>query len=419
MRPEPPTRVRRPSASPATGEPRAAERRRRRTHRLVPVVLALALVALVLGVIVGAGTSTEERVARDFVAAWQRGNYPAMWRMLSPDSQRRISSAALADAYRSAAATATATRIDPGKAKKDGSSARVPVVVTTRVFGRVGGDVVIAVRDGRVDWRPEMAFPGLRPGERLTRDTRAPRRARILDRRGRKIVGGPAKARTPGGGAASTISGTMEVPKDPAATAALYARGFPEGTPVGTSGLERALEQQVEGHPGGELRAGPRLLASTEPQKADPVQSTIDLDLQAAADQALAGRFGGIAAIDPRNGKVRALAGIAFSAPQPPGSTFKMITLTAALEAGVAKPSTNFPVETKAIIDGVGLENANGESCGGNLVHSFAQSCNSVFAPLGVKLGARRLVDAAQRFGFNEPPAIEGAAISTIPPASE
>ncbi|MEA2451175.1 MAG: penicillin-binding protein, partial [Thermoleophilaceae bacterium] len=119
------------------------------------------------------------------------------------------------------------------------------------------------------------------------------------------------------------------------------------------------------------------------------------------------------------SGKVRALAGIAFSAPQPPGSVFKIVTATAALEQKVAKPTTQYPVATHAVIDGVTLENASGESCGGTLVQSFAHSCNSVFAPLGVKLGAGRLVDAAERFGFNEPPKLAGAAPSTIPPASE
>ena len=119
---------------------------------------------------------------------------------------------------------------------------------------------------------------------------------------------------------------------------------------------------------------------------------------------ALAGRLGGIAAIDTRTGEIRALAGLAFSAPQPPGSTFKIITTTAALEARAVKASTSFPVESAAIVDGVELENANGEFCGGSFRESFAHSCNSVFAPLGVKVGAERIVDAALRYGWNAPP---------------
>ena len=149
------------------------------------------------------------------------------------------------------------------------------------------------------------------------------------------------------------------------------------------------------------------------------MHTTIDTRLQEAAVVALAGRFGGIAALDARNGEIRALAGIAFSAPQPPGSTFKIVTATAALEAGIVKPRTEFPVESAAIIDGVELENAGGEFCGGTFRNSFAHSCNSVFAPLGVELGAEALVDASERFGWNAEPVVPGEVPSTLPPAVE
>ena len=39
--------------------------------------------------------------------------------------------------------------------------------------------------------------------------------------------------------------------------------------------------------------------------------------------------------LDAKTGDVRGVAGLAFSAPQPPGSTFKIITATAGLDAGV------------------------------------------------------------------------------------
>src|SRR4051812_35089345 len=424
---EPPSPASPPARPAVTGAARRAlglktasgERRRRLTHRLVPALAILAVAAFVLGIMSGAGRSEAEQVGEDFAAAWQRGNYAAMHSMLTPAAQRRTSAAAFAAAYATAAATATVSSYVPGEVESDGDRARIPMRAVTKAFGTVGGTAELRVVDGKIDWRPELVFPGLRPGEELTRDTKAPERARILDRRGHKIVSGPADARAAVPGAASSIAGSLEAPDTDAERAALYARGFPPDTPVGTSGLERALENEVQGVPGGELRAGSRTLASTEPQRAPGVRSTIDLDLQSAAVTALAGRFGGIAAIAPRSGKVRALAGIAFSAPQPPGSVFKIITATAALEQKVAKLTTQYPVETHAVIDGVTLENASGESCGGTLIQSFAHSCNSVFAPLGVKLGASRLVDAAQRFGFNEPPKIAGAAPSSIPPASE
>jgi cell division protein FtsI/penicillin-binding protein 2 len=66
----------------------------------------------------------------------------------------------------------------------------------------------------------------------------------------------------------------------------------------------------------------------------------------------------------------------------------------------------------------VPLSNANGESCGGTFVEAFAESCNSVFAPLGVKVGKQKLVEVAERYGFNEPPSIPGAEMSQIPQPS-
>ncbi|HEX5852770.1 MAG TPA: penicillin-binding transpeptidase domain-containing protein, partial [Solirubrobacteraceae bacterium] len=60
-----------------------------------------------------------------------------------------------------------------------------------------------------------------------------------------------------------------------------------------------------------------------------------------------------------------------------------------------------------------------GENCGGSLELAFAVSCNSVFSPLGVRLGATRLVASAERLGFNRAPGIEGAAKSTLPAAGE
>ena len=146
------------------------------------------------------------------------------------------------------------------------------------------------------------------------------------------------------------------------------------------------------------------MLASASPRPGRSVRTTIDPKIQRAAVEALAGRYGGIAAVRPRTGEVLALSGVAFSAPQPPGSVFKIVTLAGALEAGTVKRSESFPVQTAATLEGVELQNANGEACGGSLIDSFAHSCNSVFAPIGAELGAKRLVAAAERFGFNKEP---------------
>jgi penicillin-binding protein A len=116
---------------------------------------------------------------------------------------------------------------------------------------------------------------------------------------------------------------------------------------------------------------------------------------------------------------VLALAGLAVSAPQPPGSTFKIITVSAVLQHRIATPSSTYPIRTYATLSGVKLRNANGEACGGTLTQAFAQSCNAVFAPLGAKVGARRLVAMARAFGFGERPQVPAARPSTISPPAK
>ena len=398
----------------------SAPRRRRLLSRGVPLLVALAVASFGVGILMGGlGDSATVSTARDFTRAWERGDYESMHRLIEPADRDRAPLAAFRGAYQRAAATATAQSIDAGEVREDGDDARVPVVVRTRVFGTVRGTLVLRVKDERVDWDRSLVFPGLRGRERLGRATAAPPRAAIMSREGRDIVTGPATARAPNGTLGSSIAGSVGPAETPAERANLRRRGFPPDTPIGKTGLERATEPYVAGTPGGQLKAGSRTLAGSRPRESEPVRTTIDLDVQEAALTALGGRFGGIAALDAQTGEVRALAGIAFSAVQPPGSTFKIVTAAAALEAKVVKPRSKFPVETKAVIDGVDLENANGESCGGTFAESFAHSCNSVFAPTGVKVGAERLVEMAERFGFNRPGGLPGAAESTLPAAED
>ncbi len=96
----------------------------------------------------------------------------------------------------------------------------------------------------------------------------------------------------------------------------------------------------------------------------------------------------------------------------------KIVTATGLLSAGLVSLQDPFPIATEATIDGFALQNANGEACGGTLVNAFAVSCNSVFAPLGVRLGATRLLAVARRYGFDAPSPIASEPASTIPPDS-
>ena len=384
--------------------------------------MALALTALVAGLVVGSAAETEgDRAAREFARAWDRADYAAMHDLLSADALEKFPLRSFRAAYENARSVATATAVSVGRpAGERNGRARVRVTVRTRVFGTVSGEVVLPIPGEEIEWEPHLVFPGLDEGVALSRRAEAPERASILSSDGKVLAQDRRGTRSsPLGEVGSSIAGTVAESDDEAVRKALYARGFAGDTPVGTTGLERALQSKLEGRPGGTLRAGGRVLASSEPVKAKAVRSTIDTRVQQAAFAALAGRLGGIAAIDTRTGEVRALAGIAFSAPQPPGSVFKIVTTAAALEEKKVKLSDKFPVESRALIDGVTLENANGELCGGTFAQSFAHSCNSVFAPLGVKVGAKKLVQTAERFGWNTKPTLPGEKASTIPGAGD
>lgn len=399
-------------------------RRPRRNLRRLGALGGVAAAAFVVGLVSGARHEPAERgLAVDWTRAWRAGDYRAMYALLTPAAREKTSFARFTATYRDAATTATATRVATGRPRVSGSRIVIPADVTTRIFGHVRGNVVLPVGEDdssgepRVAWTPAAAFPGLRAGTKLTRETTLPPRAAILARDGTPLAEGASRLSDLGPAAADVAGRVGPVPE--ARAGELAARGIPSDATVGLTGLELEFDEALTGAPGGVLRAGGRLLASSEPRPGRPVRTTIDPEIQSAAVTALAGRYGGITAVRPRDGAILAMAGLASSAPQPPGSVFKIVTLTGALEAGKTKTSDTFPVQTAATLEGVELQNAHGESCGGNLITSFARSCNSVFAPLGVALGADKLVATAEKFGFNEDPGITGAARATIPPAAE
>jgi cell division protein FtsI/penicillin-binding protein 2 len=392
-------------------------------RRGLPAFAGLALVALVIGLLVGGGAGGAERAtAKQFATFWADSDYGRMYQLLDDETKARTSFQDFAAAYRAAAETATLRSLVVGKVgDRSGDAIPVHITVRTRVFGTVHDVLELPVSgEGdamRVAWRENVVFPGLRFGEQLTRQTALPPRAALLARDGSVLASGDDRT-SDDAAVASEIAGRLALaPSEEAGT--LRALGYPPDAMVGVSGLERVFQRDLAGEPGGTLSIGDRVLARTQPKAAVAVRTTIDPEIERAVIGALGGRYGGVAAMDPRTGELLALAGVAFSALQPPGSTFKIVTLTGTLESHVANAQTTFPVVDATTLSGVRLENASGEYCGGSLVDSFAHSCNSVFAPLGARLGAKRLVDVAERYGFNETPSIPGAETSTIPPADQ
>lgn len=389
-------------------------------------MIVIAAAAFAGGMLIASSSETD--AAERFLDAWEQGDFDAMHAELTPAAQDAYPIDEFRRAYEDAAATATIADLSVGDVQAEDDAAVATVNFRTHAFGSVDGELSLPLDEDRVDWSPSLVFPGLEDDEQLSRRTRAPPRAAILAADRSPLAKGPASARefTP---AASAIVGAVGQPT-PAQESTLEARGFSPGSLVGTSGLELAWNTRLAGQPGGQLLAvtaeeegqvgAGRVLATSEPVPGKAVRTTIDPALQESAVTALGDLYGGVAVLDARKGSVLALSGIAYSAPQPPGSTFKVITATGALDAGVVELGDEFPVETSNSEIGREIPNAHDEPCGGTFAVSFARSCNTVFAPLGARLGGEKLVETAEKFGFNSTPTLfDPAATAAIdPPAS-
>ncbi len=213
----------------------------------------------------------------------------------------------------------------------------------------------------------------------------------------------------------------------PAGVLAAHVVGYTSPT-YGRAGVERAAN---------EVLSGRRVFGSFQdvidaaagiPVTGNDVVLTIDSTVQKAAQAALTGQRGACVVFDPRDNSVLALASSpsyppaiiddqwktlssakgaplvsrATQALYPPGSTFKVVTLSGALGAGIATPETTYPGPGRIEIGNAPVTNFEGGSYGLlDLATALARSVNTVFAQLAVDLGPDRLVAQADAYGFD------------------
>lgn len=395
--------------------PSRLERQKRLKTRALPLV-AVALVAFIAGMVKGCPGHPNQDAAEQYVKAWQNGDFDAMYAMLSTKSQQGIPQDRFIDRYELASAEATTQSIEYDDAEGDETTAEIPMSVKTLAFGTVEQPLKVSFGSDGIAWQNSLLFPGLELGEELTRTTKLPTRAAILTDDGQPMAKGPVDAREhPLGDAMIDVTGITGEPEESGVDLDSLALGYEPGTTTGTSGLELAFNARLTGTPGGTLFARSidsgtdgegRELGSGDPAPAPPLKTTIDETLQNSAVTNLAGQSGGAAVLDAKKGYVKALAGQAYSVLQPPGSTMKIVTATAALETGSATLDSSYDYVTEAPADGRMIQNAHGEVCGGTFTESFAHSCNSVFAPLAEQIGPEQFTETSEKFGFNRPPQV-------------
>jgi penicillin-binding protein A len=230
-----------------------------------------------------------------------------------------------------------------------------------------------------------------------------------------------------------------------------YSRTYPTGGtfahPVGYSYIEngrRGLELYRNDELTGKEDEFASILSGLESsaRESNDVFTNLDVAGTQAAVAGLAGRKGAVVALEPQTGKVRVMVSIPEYDPnqipsafrqingdpnQPllnrttqelyqPGSTFKVVTATAALDTGKVTPDTVIDCSSPRTISGAPLENAGGQDFGPiSFTDALTNSVNTVFAQVGERVGAETLVDYMKRFGFFEDPQLDYPDFQMIP----
>ncbi|HEU4948694.1 MAG TPA: penicillin-binding transpeptidase domain-containing protein [Kribbella sp.] len=210
----------------------------------------------------------------------------------------------------------------------------------------------------------------------------------------------------------------------------------------GRSGIELSQNSELNGSdPSMAFR---RIIdvISNRPQQGGSVTLTLNAAAQQAAYSGLAGKTGAVVAIEPKTGRILAMATMPSYDPNqlashdlakvdaswkrltedpsqpmlnrairqtyPPGSTFKLVTAAAALSSGKYTPETkvNSPAELPLPQTTTPLVNEDNKNCGGSnnatLTIALRYSCNTAFGSLGLALGPDALREQAAKFGFGE-----------------
>lgn len=215
----------------------------------------------------------------------------------------------------------------------------------------------------------------------------------------------------------------------PAGDLASHVVGY-TSTQYGQSGIEAEYNDVLQGQRSFATWSDAIAALSGAGSPGNDVRLTINSTIQQAAQDALEGQVGACVVMDPNTGAVLAMASSptydaasvedvieqssddgsgsplfnrAIQAQYAPGSTFKIVSLTTALANNVASEDTVFSAPGTMTIGNAEVSNFDHNNYGNlTLAQATELSSNTVFGQLGVQIGAKALVEGAEKFGFNQ-----------------
>ena len=228
----------------------------------------------------------------------------------------------------------------------------------------------------------------------------------------------------------------------------VYERRYPTGeefahaigyyfTDLGRTGLERFRNTTLNGQSSGTNLQTILDQLQGKKRQGNEVFTTLDPGAQQVANHALAGHEGAVVALEPSSGAVRVMASSPAYDPNDlrstktyehlakdaegkplvnratqfgyaPGSTFKIVTATAAIDSGAYTKESTVDGRNDVPISGVPLGNDDNESFGAlTLTQGLAKSVNTVWAQVAVHLGKSTMARYMRRFGFDRKPQLD------------
>jgi penicillin-binding protein A len=227
-----------------------------------------------------------------------------------------------------------------------------------------------------------------------------------------------------------------------------YRRTYPTGplfaqtvgysfTDLGQSGVERYRNPALDGETSATNLQAILDQLQGKRRQGDEVITTLDPAAQQAAIAALGEHRGAVVALNPRTGAVETMASTPSYDPNQlgsssayerlthnssgtplvnratqfgyaPGSTFKVVTATAAIDTGQYTPQSQVSGRDGILVSGVPLSNDEHESFGQlTLTEGLVKSVNTVYAQVAEHLGKQTLARYMDRFGFDRKPQLD------------